>query len=112
MEALKHIVNEIKKDKKPYALKVARELEEQSIGNRVVLEDAATCLRDDCAYIRKIATQIDDVLSREWGEGELTDWYINSVSSNDVHKWTEEHIRQLLEDFHVIRKLADEDQGN
>lgn len=35
---------------------------------------------------------------------ELTDWYINSVSSDDTPVWTEEHIEELLNDFYVIPK--------
>ena len=34
-------------DPKPYALKVAKELRKQSIGNKVVMDDAAECLVDD-----------------------------------------------------------------
>lgn len=36
--------------------------------------------------------------------GTLEDWYINSVSQNDIPIWTEEHLEELLNDFYVIPK--------
>lgn len=108
MKVINKIIHEISNDTKPHALEVAKELGKQCVGNKVLMDDAATCLRDDCRYIQDIATRLKDVADREWGDGELIDWYINSVNGNDPPKWTEEHIRELLHDFHVIRKGADE----
>lgn len=59
------IVSEIRKDKKPYALKVAKELEKTSFGDRVLMDDAATCLRDDSNYIKKIADRVEAAERRE-----------------------------------------------
>ena len=35
-------------------------------------------------------------------EGYLLDWYISSVSDEDEPVWTEEHIKELYNDFIVI----------
>lgn len=35
-------------------------------------------------------------------EGYLSDWYISSVSDEDEPVWTEEHIKELYNDFIVI----------
>lgn len=59
------IVSEIRKDKKPYALKVAKELEKSSFGDRALMEDAATCLRDDSTYIKEIADRVEAAKERE-----------------------------------------------
>lgn len=59
------IVSEIRKDKKPYALKVAKELEKSSFGDRVLMDDATTCLRDDSNYIKKIADRVEAAERRE-----------------------------------------------
>ena len=34
----------------------------------------------------------------------LTDWYISSVSEDDIPVWTEEHISELYNDFYIIPK--------
>ena len=39
-----------------------------------------------------------------WGIGILQDWYIHSVSSDDIPQWTDEHIEELCNDFYVIPK--------
>ena len=62
------IVSEIRKDKKPYALKVAEELEDATCGDRVLMEDAATCLRDDSTYIKEIADRVEAAKEREQRE--------------------------------------------
>ena len=49
--------NEVLADKEPYALKVAKELR-QAVGDRVLLDQAAQCLEDDCDYLKKIAESI------------------------------------------------------
>ena len=67
-ESLDDIVSEIRKDKKPYALKVAKELEKSSFGDRVLMDDAATCLRDDCTYIKEIAGRVEGAEKREQRE--------------------------------------------
>jgi hypothetical protein len=59
------IVSEIRKDKKPYALKVAKELEKSYFGNKVLMGDAATCLRDDSNYIKKLADRVEAAERRE-----------------------------------------------
>ena len=68
IETLSNIVSEIRKDKKPYALKVAKRLEESTCGDRVLMEDAANCLRDDCDYIKKIADRVEAAEQREQRE--------------------------------------------
>ena len=65
IETLGNIVSEIRKDKKPYALKVAKELEKSSFGDRVLMDDAANCLRDDCTYIKEIADRVEAAKERE-----------------------------------------------
>jgi len=65
IETAADIVAEIRKDKKPYALKVAKELDNRAtFGDRVLLDDAATCLRDDCKYIKDIADRIESANER------------------------------------------------
>lgn len=59
------IISEIRKDKKPYALKVAKELEKSSFGDRVLMDDAANCLRDDSTYIKEIADRVEAAKERE-----------------------------------------------
>lgn len=68
IETLGNIVSEIRKDKKPYALKVAKELEKSSFGDRVLMDDAANCLRDDCGYIFQIADRVEAAEKREQRE--------------------------------------------
>ena len=65
IETSDDIVSEIRKDRKPYALKVAKSIEESSSGDRVLMEDAANCLRDDSAYIKEIANRIEAASRRE-----------------------------------------------
>lgn len=36
--------------------------------------------------------------------GALEDWYINSVSQDDAPVLTEEHLKEMLNDFYVIPK--------
>lgn len=49
--------DEIQNDKEPYALKIAKELRE-AVGDRVLHDQAAQCLEDDCDYLKKIAESI------------------------------------------------------
>lgn len=39
-----------------------------------------------------------------WGTGILQDWYIHSVSPDDIPQWTDKHIEELCNDFYVIPK--------
>ena len=39
-------------------------------------------------------------------KGYLMEWYINSVSGEDVPVWTEEHIDELVKDFALYPKTA------
>ena len=65
IETTTDIVSEIRKDKKPYALKVAKELDKCAFfGDRALMEDAATCLRDDCKYIKDIADRMEAATER------------------------------------------------
>ena len=41
-------------------------------------------------------------------EGELAEWYIHSVSSDDPPVWTEAHLRELVQDYWLIPKPMDE----
>lgn len=56
-KSAREYADEILKDKKPYALKIAKELRKAE-GNRVLLDQAAQCLEDDCDYLKKIAESI------------------------------------------------------
>ncbi|MDY3062574.1 MAG: hypothetical protein SOW56_00880, partial [Bacteroidaceae bacterium] len=47
---------------------------------------------------RKLYIDIDKAV----GQGFLEDWYINSVNSEDEPLWTEEHLRELVNDFLLI----------
>lgn len=64
-ETTTDIINEIRRDITPYSAKVAVELEKQTIGDRVLLRDAATCLRDDDHYIKELADRIEAAVKRE-----------------------------------------------
>lgn len=37
----------------------------------------------------------------------LKQWYIDSVDSSDEPLWTDKHIEELCKDFHIIKKLDD-----
>lgn len=39
-----------------------------------------------------------------YDSGTLHNWYIDSVSGEDVPVWTDEHIDELMNDFYVIPK--------
>ena len=67
-ETLTDIEEEIRADKDPYSAKIAAELDEQTVGNRVVMQDAAQCLRDDEAYIKGLADRIAAARKRELKE--------------------------------------------
>lgn len=66
----------------------------------------------NCDALKKIANfMLEKNLSEEYvsleetmDEGTLLDWYISSVSSQDEPIWTEEHIKELLNDYYVIPK--------
>ena len=45
-------------------------------------------------------------MENEMDKGTLLDWYISSVSEDDLPVWTEAHIDELLKDFHVIPRHA------
>lgn len=42
----------------------------------------------------------NDIMSKD----ELTNWFIDSVSTNEEPVWTEKHIDELLDNFYVIPK--------
>lgn len=67
-ETLTDIEEEIRADQDPYSAKIAAELDEQTVGNRVVIQDAAQCLRDDEAYIKGLADRIAAARKRELKE--------------------------------------------
>ena len=48
--------------------------------------------------------QIDFIEASAIPENVITDWYITSVSQNDLPVWTEEHITELCNDFYLIPK--------
>ena len=57
-------------------------------------------------------------LERKWGaesiedievdEGYLGDWYIDSVNNDDPPVWSDEHIAELVGDFHLIPREREE----
>lgn len=47
-------------------------------------------------------------LEKAMDESTLCDWYITSVSPEDEPVWTDRHIEELLNDFYVIPKEAEE----
>lgn len=63
-ETLSDIVAEIRRDKTPYVLKVAAALDNAS-GDKVLNDDAAKCLRDDCDYTSGLADRIEAAQERE-----------------------------------------------
>lgn len=44
------------------------------------------------------------ILDKAFGESELRDWYMTSVSQEQKPIWTDEHIIELLKDFILIPK--------
>lgn len=44
-----------------------------------------------------------DIADKSVDEGYLNDWYISSVTDDDP-KWTEAHIKELVNDFYLIPK--------
>lgn len=63
IECLEDIIRSID-DPKPYAMKVAKELRKQSIGNKVVMDDAAACLEDDCREFKNIVKELRNIVRR------------------------------------------------
>ena len=49
-----------------------------------------------------------DITDKSVDEGYLNDWYISSVTDAEP-KWTEAHIKELVNDFYLIPKQEDED---
>lgn len=47
-------------------------------------------------------------LEKAMDKSTLCDWYITSVSPKDEPVWTDRHIEELLNDFYVIPKEAEE----
>lgn len=47
-------------------------------------------------------------LEKAMDKSTLCDWYITSVSPEDEPVWTDRHIEELLNDFYVIPKEAEE----
>lgn len=47
-------------------------------------------------------------LEKAMDKSTLYDWYITSVSPEDEPVWTDRHIEELLNDFYVIPKEAEE----
>lgn len=59
----------------------------------------------------RVGKQLFDVLGEKksllytaYDFATLADWYINSVNEKDTPLWTEEHLTELLNDFHLIPK--------
>ena len=46
------------------------------------------------------------ILNEAVDMGFLQDWYLNSVDTTQDPVWTDEHLRELTEDFYVIPKEA------
>lgn len=42
--------------------------------------------------------------NRVYDYGTLVDWYISSVDKDDTPVWTEEHIKELMNDFYIVVK--------
>lgn len=55
---------------------------------------------------RKPKSYGDLVLNESVDMGFLQDWYQNSVDNTQDPVWTDEHLRELTEDFYVIPKEA------
>ena len=58
------------------------------------------CAKDLHNELEQFDLGYNDTMSK----GELTNWFIDSVSLNDEPVWTEKHIDELLGSFYVIPK--------
>ena len=76
-------------------LKCYKDLEEQ--GRLLVLP----------CKVEKYEKRLVD-LEKAMDKSTLCDWYITSVSPEDEPVWTDRHIEELLNDFYVIPKEAEE----
>ena len=83
-ETIEDIIKEIRQDSTPYSAKVADELENQTIGNRVLLEDAATCLRDDELYIKGLANRFEAAATRAYNKIDSAVCGIDEASHFDI----------------------------
>ena len=61
-------------------------------------------VRDVSESLTRVAVQLMAEMNEIMDRGTLVDWYVNSVSPDVPPIWTEEHIDELLTDFHVIPK--------
>lgn len=48
-----------------------------------------------------------EFMDREWDRVTIENWYIDSVGKEDEPVWTEAHIDELCNDFHLIPKGDD-----
>ena len=69
-ETLADIVREMRSDTRPYALDVAKQLDNAD-GDKVLNFDAAMCLRDDCKYLFALADRIEAAAKRERDEAKV-----------------------------------------
>ena len=91
-ETISDIINEIRRDTTPSSAKVAVELEEQTTGNRVLLQDAATCLRDDEHYLKELADRLEAAARRAYNKIDSAVCGIEDASSCEI-----DYVRKTME---------------
>jgi hypothetical protein len=63
-ETIPDIVSEVLRDDPPYSAKIAGELREAQSGDKVLNDQAASCLEDDEKYIKDIARRVSKAFTR------------------------------------------------
>lgn len=58
------------------------------------------CVKDLHNELKQFTLGYNDIMSKD----ELTNWFIDSVSTNEEPIWTEKHINELVDNFYVIPK--------
>ena len=66
--------------------------------------EAAMRRQDDDAYMQRLEDHRAFLTKESHTIGDLEDWYIHSVMSDDKPVWTMEHLEELERDFWLIAK--------
>lgn len=85
--------------------RIIKYLEKIARGEDTIPEDIRSCdMPLEVIHATHAATTEEEAWERLGmvDEGYLLDWYISSVSDEDEPVWTEEHIKELYNDFIVI----------
>ena len=96
-------------------LELANKLQEKGkLPPNYTADDLARDLRDyanrlhDANYMERLAEHRKFLDETAHDEGDLAQWYIDSVIPTDKPVWTKEHLEELVQDYWMIPKPMDE----